>query len=53
MRLLMALQRQGAAVLVATRAGEKLRAHGLVAGRLTAFVHTDPHRLGRQHHGPT
>jgi DNA polymerase V len=37
----------------ATRAGEKLRAHGLVAGRLTAFVHTDPHRLGRQHHGPT
>jgi DNA polymerase V len=35
----------------ATRAGEKLRAHGLVAGRLAAFVHTDPHRPGRQHHG--
>jgi DNA polymerase V len=35
----------------ATRAGEKLREHGLVAGRLTAFVHTDPHRPGRQHHG--
>jgi DNA polymerase V len=35
----------------ATRAGEKLRAHGLVAGRLAAFVHTNPHRLRRQHHG--
>jgi hypothetical protein len=27
----------------ATRAGEKLRAHGLVAGQLTAFLHTNPH----------
>ena len=35
----------------ATRAGEKLREQELVAGRLTAFVHTDPHQPGRQHHG--
>jgi DNA polymerase V len=28
----------------ATRAGEKLRQHGLVAGLITAFVHTSPHR---------
>ena len=35
----------------ATRAGEKLRAHGLVAGRLAAFFHTSPHRDGPQHHG--
>ena len=35
----------------ATRAGEKLRCHGLVAGRLTAFFHTSPHRDGLAHHG--
>ena len=35
----------------ATRAAEKLRAQGLVAGQLTAFVHTSPHREGRRHHG--
>jgi DNA polymerase V len=28
----------------ATRAGEKLRSHGLVAGKMTAFFHTSPHR---------
>jgi len=27
----------------ATRAGEKLRAAGLVAGRMAVFLHTDPH----------
>lgn len=36
----------------ATRAGEKLRAHGLVAGRLAAFFHTSPFRDdGPRHHG--
>lgn len=35
----------------ATRAGEKLRAHGLVAGQLTAFLHTNPHKEGPRHHG--
>ena len=35
----------------ATRAGEKLRLHGLVAGRLAAFFHTSPHRDGPRHHG--
>ena len=35
----------------ATRAGEKLRAHGLVAGQLAAFFHTSPHRDGPHHHG--
>jgi DNA polymerase V len=35
----------------ATRAGEKLRAQGLVAGQLAAFVHTSPHRPGPHHHG--
>jgi DNA polymerase V len=35
----------------ATRAGEKLRAQGLVAGWLCAFLHTDPHRPGPYHHG--
>jgi DNA polymerase V len=34
----------------ATRAGERLRVHGLVAGQLTAFFHTSPHRSGLQHH---
>lgn len=35
----------------ATRAGEKLRSHGLVAGQLAAFVHTSPHRPGPHRHG--
>jgi len=36
----------------ATRAGEKLRAHGLVAGRLAAFFHTSRFRDdGPCHHG--
>ena len=34
----------GAVAQHAMRAGEKLRQHGLVAGRLTAFFHTSPHR---------
>ncbi len=33
----------------ATRAGEKLRSRGLVAGKLTAFFHTSPHRAEPQH----
>jgi DNA polymerase V len=35
----------------ATRAGQKLRRQGLVAGQLTAFVHTSPHRDGPRRHG--
>jgi DNA polymerase V len=35
----------------ATRAGEKLRQHGLVAGKLSAFFHTSPHRPDPQYHG--
>jgi len=35
----------------ATRAGEKLRRHGLVAGKLTAFFHTSPHRDEPQYYG--
>lgn len=31
----------------ATRAGEKLRSHGLVAGRLTVIFHTNPFRADR------
>jgi DNA polymerase V len=34
----------------ATRAGEKLRSQGLVAGHLAAFVHTSPHRGGPRRH---
>lgn len=34
----------------ATRAGEKLRQHGLVAGRVSTFFHTSPHRDGPQYH---
>ena len=34
----------------ATRAGEKLRAHGLVAGQLSTFFHTSPYRAGPHHH---
>ena len=35
----------------ATRAGEKLRAQGLVAGQLTAFLQTNPHKPGPRHDG--
>lgn len=35
----------------ATRAAEKLRAHGLVAGQLSAFLHTNPHKACPQYHG--
>ena len=35
----------------ATRAGEKLRREGLLAGQLTAFMHTSKHRDGPQYHG--
>lgn len=31
----------------ALRAGEKLRMHGLVAGRVTVFFHTNPHKPDR------
>lgn len=34
----------------ATRAAEKLRSHGLVAGTLTAFFHTNPHKPERPQH---
>jgi nucleotidyltransferase/DNA polymerase involved in DNA repair len=37
----------GALSQYALRAGEKLRQHGLVAGRLTAFFHTNPHKPDR------
>lgn len=37
----------GAVTQYAMRAGEKLRQHGLVAGRLTVFFHTNPHRPDR------
>jgi nucleotidyltransferase/DNA polymerase involved in DNA repair len=34
----------GAIAQYAMRAGEKVRQHGLVAGRMTVFYHTSPHR---------
>jgi DNA polymerase V len=37
----------GALSQYAMRAGEKLRSHGLVAGRLTAFFHTNRHKPNR------
>jgi len=37
----------GALTQYAMRAGEKLRSHGLVAGRLTAFFHTNRHKPDR------
>jgi nucleotidyltransferase/DNA polymerase involved in DNA repair len=40
-------QLMGALTEYAMRAGEKLRGHGLVAGRLTAFFHTNRHRPDR------
>lgn len=41
----------GAVAMYATRAGEKLRTQGLVAGQLTAFLHTNPHKAGPRYHG--
>jgi DNA polymerase V len=41
----------GAVAAHAARAGEKLRAHGLVAGQLTVFLLTDHHRPGPQRQG--
>ena len=35
----------------ATRADEKLRTQGLVAGQLTAFLQTNPHKPGPRHDG--
>ncbi len=35
----------------AARAGEKLRAGGLVAGRMAVFLHTDPHGGGPWYSG--
>lgn len=40
-----------AVTMYAARAGEKLRAHGLVAGQLSAFLHTNPHKAVAQYHG--
>lgn len=41
-----------AVAMYATRAAEKLRSHGLVAGQLSAFLHTNPHKPGvPQYHG--
>lgn len=42
----------GAVTQYVMRAGEKLRDHGLVAGQITVFFHTNPHKRDqRQHHG--
>ncbi len=41
----------GALSQYALRAGEKLRMHGLVAGRLTAFFHTNQNRPDRPQYG--
>ncbi len=41
----------GAVAQYAMRAGEKLRQHGLVAGRLTVFFHTNRHKPERPQHG--
>lgn len=40
----------GAIAQYAMRAAEKLRQHGLVAGRLTVFYHTSPHRPDQPQH---
>jgi len=40
----------GALTEYAMRAGEKLRSHGLVAARLTAFFHTNRHKPERPQH---
>lgn len=41
----------GALSQYALRAGEKLRSHGLVAARLTAFFHTNRHKPDRPQYG--
>lgn len=41
----------GAIAQYATRAGEKLRGHGLVAGRLTVFYHTNRFKQNAAQHG--
>ncbi|MEG8058032.1 Y-family DNA polymerase [Sphingomonas sp. 22L2VL55-3] len=41
----------GALSQYALRAGEKLRSHGLVAARLTAFFHTNKHKPDRPQYG--
>lgn len=41
----------GALTEYAMRGGEKLRQHGLVAARLTAFFHTNRHKPERPQHG--
>jgi nucleotidyltransferase/DNA polymerase involved in DNA repair len=41
----------GALSEYALRAGEKLRSHGLVAARLTAFFHTNRHKPDRPQYG--
>jgi hypothetical protein len=41
----------GALSQYALRAGEKLRMHGMVAGRLTAFFHTNRNRPDRPQYG--
>ena len=41
---------QEAVTAHATRAAEKLRLHGLVAGSMTVFYHTNPHGKSAQNH---
>ncbi|GLI99015.1 Y-family DNA polymerase [Sphingobium sp. BS19] len=43
----------GAVAQYAMRAGEKLRQHGLVAGRITVFFHTNKHKLDRPQYSAT
>ncbi|MEJ5979645.1 Y-family DNA polymerase [Novosphingobium sp. PS1R-30] len=43
----------GAVAQYAMRAGEKLRQHGLVARRVTAFFHTNPHKPERPQYSAT
>ena len=43
----------GAVAQYAMRAGEKLRQHGLVAGRLTVFFHTNRHKQDRPQYSAT
>ena len=45
-------QLMGAVTQYVMRAGEKLRSHGLVAGQLSVFFHTNPHKCEQaQYHG--
>lgn len=43
----------GAVAQYAMRAGEKLRQHGLVAARVTVFIHTNRHRPDRPQYSAT